>query len=73
MIVVDLLGSVWRSSGESKNEIKTPFSPDASRRVPGKDSGPIFNGFRKYFGCIFGYVFHDFLLCSSSVFDMGDV
>ena len=39
--LVDLLGSVWRPSGEPKGEIKVPFSPDAPRRVPGRDLGPI--------------------------------
>ena len=53
--------------------IKGPFSPDAPRRVPGRDSGPIWGGFRTYLGCIFDSVFDDFLLCSSSVFDVGDV
>ena len=42
VILVDLLGSICRSSEEPKGEIKTPFSPDAPRRVPGRDSGPIF-------------------------------
>ena len=73
MILVDLLGSIWRSCREPKGEIKPTFSPDAPRRVPGRDSGPIFGGFTKYFGCIIESVFHDFLLCPSSVFDMGDV
>ena len=66
-----LLAFVWRLSGEPKSEIKAPFSPDASRRVPWSNSGPILGGFRRYFGCIFASVFNDFLLCSSSVFDHG--
>ena len=73
VILVDLLSSVWRPFGEPKGEIKAPFSPDAPGSVPGRDSGPIFSGCRTYFGCIFGSVFNDLLLCSGSVFDMGDV
>lgn len=62
VILVDALGSVWRPSGKPKGEIKAPFSPDAPRRVPGKDSGPIFGGFRRYLGYIFASVFNDFLV-----------
>ena len=46
---MDLLGSVWRSSREPKSEIKAPFSPEAPRSVPGKDSVPIFSRFGRYF------------------------
>ena len=62
MILVDLLGSVWRSSREPNSEIKVPFSPEAPRSVPGRDSGPIFGGFGMYFLCIFGFVFNVFLV-----------
>ena len=73
VLLVDPLGSIWLSFREPKGDIKAPFSPDVPRRVSGRDSGVIFGGFKTYFGCIFGSVFDDFLLCSSSVFDMGDV
>ena len=49
------------------------FSPEAPRRVPGRDSGPTFGGFGKYFECILNLFSMIFLLCSSSVFDIGDV
>ena len=73
VFLVDPLGSIGRSFREPKGDKRATFSPDVPRRVSGRDSGVIFGGFRKYFGCIFACVFNDFLLCSSSVFDMGDV
>ena len=56
VILVDPLGSIWCSSGKSKRQIKAAFSPEASRRVPGRDSGSIFGEFKRYLGCIFGTV-----------------
>ena len=47
--------SVWRSSGEPKHQIKVPFSSEAPRSVPGRDSGPIFYvllEIHMYFLCI---------------------
>ena len=65
---------VWCHLGEPYGERKALFSLKAPRRVPGRDFEPIWSGF----GEVFLDVFLDllsmvFLLCSSSVFDMGDV
>ena len=62
MLLVDPLGFIWRAFREPKGEIKLPFSPDAPRSVPGRDSGSILGGFGRYFECIFGFVFNDFLV-----------
>ena len=70
---MDPLGFVWRPSGEPKNEIKPPFCPDAPRRVPGRDSGPIFGGFRIILDVFLDLFSMIFSLCFSTVFDMGDV
>ena len=59
VILVDLLCSVWRPSGEPKSEIKAPFCPDAPRRVPGGirdpclvDLGSILDAFLDAFSMI---------------------
>ena len=48
MILGVPLGSIWRPSGELKSQIKAPFSPEAPRRVSGKDLGTNLDGFQSY-------------------------
>ena len=65
MILEHPLGSIWRFSGQPKSQIKVPFSPEAPRKAPGRDSGSIVDPCLvdlKYFGCMFGSVFNDVLV-----------
>ena len=42
MILEVPLGSIWQPLGKLKRQIKAPFSPEAPRRVPGRDLASIF-------------------------------
>ena len=60
------LDSVWRAFGELKSQIKAPFSPEAPRRVPGRDLGSILGGVRSYF-CVSLTLFWMFFGLSFSI------
>lgn len=70
VILVALLGFVWRPSGEPKGEIKALFSPDAPRRGIQGPFGEDLGGIWDVCVCLFSMIFW---LSYSSVFDIGDV